>query len=239
MASSNNHLAHQQIPILTEQNYEIWSIKMKSLLRYEGVWDVVIGEYEETGEEAAENMKKDEKALCLIHNGLDDIVLLKISAAESSKKVWDILETNYKNNINESRMNNNAAGSLVNLPAEIFVAICAGFVLRLLFGEVPSDSGMLSFVIIQVFAMALLIYVIYKVAGLQITNDEFAAMAIGAGIGMIVAVYGPLLRASMNSAKTIGAVPSSSISIYMILGAILGAIYYDVINKTSPSARYN
>jgi hypothetical protein len=64
-----------------------------------------------------------------------------------------------------------------------------------------------------------------NVAGLKITNDQFRAMAIGAVLGMIVAISGPLLGASMNPARTTG----SSISIYMILGAVLGAIYYDVI----------
>jgi hypothetical protein len=323
--ASISSLAQSHIPILTGNNYEIWAIKMRTLLRYEDVWDVVYHELsaaerdELTAVEIEKKRKEDEKALYFIQNGLDDSVFPKISAAESSKEAWDILETNYKgttkintvklqtlrmnfenlkmkesesleefmiqvmNIVSQLKMNgekipdhkvvqkvlrtlpkkfdavviaieeskdlkqlslDELLGSLLShesrmhtsvdtLPAEVFVIICAGFVFRLLFGEVPSNLGLLSF-IIEVVVMVLLIYVISKVASITITTDQLVAMAVGAVIGMIVAISGPIAGASLNPATSTGsAVAGSSISIYMVLGAILGAIYYDVIRTTS------
>lgn len=40
-----------------------------------------------------ENRKKDNKSLGLIQQGLDDMILSKVSNAESSKKAWDTLES--------------------------------------------------------------------------------------------------------------------------------------------------
>jgi len=258
--ASISSLAQSHIPILTGNNYEIWAIKMRTLLRYEDVWDVVYHELsaaerdELTAVEIEKKRKEDEKALYFIQNGLDDSVFPKISAAESSKEAWDILETNYKgttkintvklqtlrmnfenlkmkesesleefmiqvmNIVSQLKMNgeeipdhkvvqkvlrtlpkkfdavviaieeskdlkqlslDELLGSLLShesrmhtsvdtLPAEVFVIICAGFVFRLLFGEVPSNLGLLSF-IIEVVVMVLLIYVISKVASITIT----------------------------------------------------------------------
>ena len=43
-----------------------------------------------------ENWKKDNKALGLIQQGLSEYIFPKISSVESSKKVWDTLETCYQ-----------------------------------------------------------------------------------------------------------------------------------------------
>lgn len=313
--ASISSLAQPHIPILTGNNYEIWAIKMSTLLRYEGVWDVV---HELTAVEIEKKKEEDEKALYFIQNGLDDSVFPKILAAKSSKEAWDILETNYKGtttkvntvklhtlrmnfenlkmkesesleqfmtqvmNIvrqlkmngeempdhkvvqkvlrtlpkkfdtvviaieeskdltqlsldelwasllsHESRMNT----AVANLPGEVFVVICAGFVFRLLFGEVPPNSGLLSF-IIEVVVMVLLIYVISKVASVTITTEPLAAIATGVTIGLFIAISGPIAGASLNPGTTTGsAVAGSSISIYMVLGGILGAIYYEDIKS--------
>lgn len=81
---------------------------MRTLLRYHDLWGFVIDGYPEPPNEGAmmaltnaertllkENRKKDNKALSLMQQRLDDVILSKVSYAEYSKEVWDILESCY------------------------------------------------------------------------------------------------------------------------------------------------
>jgi len=43
-----------------------------------------------------ENIKKNNKSLDLIQQGLNETIFPKVSSAVSSKKAWDILETSYE-----------------------------------------------------------------------------------------------------------------------------------------------
>lgn len=134
--------------------------------------------------------------------------------------------------------------------AQVFAAICAGFVLRLMFGDVahigatvPSGSDMQSFVL-EIFVTYLLMFVISAVATDTRAIGELAGMAVGATIAMNVAISGPISGASMNPARTLGSAVAgnkyTSIWIYMvapILGAILGALSYNMIRLTDKPVR--
>eukprot|EP00253_Pinus_taeda_P000816 PITA_00816 len=134
--------------------------------------------------------------------------------------------------------------------AQVFAAICAGFVLRLMFGNVahigatvPSGSDMQSFVL-EIFVTYLLMFVISAVATDTRAIGELAGMAVGATIAMNVAISGPISGASMNPARTLGSAVAgnkyTSIWIYMvapILGAILGALSYNMIRLTDKPVR--
>jgi len=134
--------------------------------------------------------------------------------------------------------------------AQVFAAISAGFVLRLMFGDVayigatvPSGSDMQSF-FLEIFVTFLLMFVISAVATDTRAIGELAGMAVGATITMNVAISGPISGASMNPARTIGSAVAgnkyTSIWIYMVapvLGAIIGAMSYNMIRLTDKPVR--
>ncbi|XP_075096197.1 uncharacterized protein LOC142174314 [Nicotiana tabacum] len=68
---------------------------MKALLGAYDVWEPVESGVDEAEDAAATN-KKDQKALTLIHQGLDDKIFEKVANATTSKQAWDILQTSFK-----------------------------------------------------------------------------------------------------------------------------------------------
>jgi hypothetical protein len=107
VASSNNnsqfHILH-----LTKQNYDLWCIQYKALLRSQELWELVEDGYtepESTREEAAmsnverqtlrESRKKDNKALFTIYQGLDEAILEMVAPAKMSKEACEMLNKTY------------------------------------------------------------------------------------------------------------------------------------------------
>ncbi|KAE8693794.1 Brefeldin A-inhibited guanine nucleotide-exchange protein 4 [Hibiscus syriacus] len=98
------------LQVLTlNNNYDNWSIKMKTLLGSQDVWDIKEKCYNEPTDDDVfvvltpdqkitlkDSRKRDKKALYLIYQALDDDSFEKISSASSSKKVWEKLQTSYK-----------------------------------------------------------------------------------------------------------------------------------------------
>ena len=91
---ANNNLVPFQVPRLMKENYSSWCIRMKALLGSQDVWDIVSNGYEEPESDAALNQaqrealqntrKKDQKALTIIHQAIDDINFEKISGATTA-----------------------------------------------------------------------------------------------------------------------------------------------------------
>jgi hypothetical protein len=95
--------------ILSEKSYDSWYIRMRTILHSQDLWTYVIDGYAEPADVATElalsnvdrvllkeNRKKDNKALGLIQQGLNESICTKISSAASSKMACDILETCYE-----------------------------------------------------------------------------------------------------------------------------------------------
>ena len=90
-----------QYPRLTNLNYENWALRMKAILGSQGVWDIVdkgfvIPENEDalsTQEKEAfeKERKKDQCALTIIHQGLDDDMFEKVANETTSKQTWETL----------------------------------------------------------------------------------------------------------------------------------------------------
>ncbi|TYK12007.1 copia protein [Cucumis melo var. makuwa] len=103
---ANNNLVPFQVPRLMKENYSSWCIRMKALLGSQDVWDIVSNGYEEPESDAALNQaqrealqntrKKDQKALTIIHQAIDDNNFEKISRATTAYQAWQILENTYK-----------------------------------------------------------------------------------------------------------------------------------------------
>jgi starvation-inducible outer membrane lipoprotein len=78
-----------QYPVLTKTNYDKWSLRMKAIIGAYGLWDIVEKGYEtsedETGLTVAQiavlqkKRKDDQRALSIIHQGVDDDMLEKIA----------------------------------------------------------------------------------------------------------------------------------------------------------------
>lgn len=93
------NLSQPSVPILRGiDNYDIWSVKMKTLFLSQELWDFVENGYNETAsaETLKDLLKKDNKALFLIQQAVDDAIFPRISAATKAKVAWDILHTNYQ-----------------------------------------------------------------------------------------------------------------------------------------------
>ncbi|XP_059285898.1 uncharacterized protein LOC132039432 [Lycium ferocissimum] len=84
-----------QVPMLTKENYGSWCIRIKALLGAYDVWEIVDSGVDEENDAAAIK-KKDQKALTLIHQSLDEKMFEKVANAINSKQAWDILQTSFK-----------------------------------------------------------------------------------------------------------------------------------------------
>ncbi|XP_068329911.1 uncharacterized protein [Pyrus communis] len=103
---ASNAMAAFQVPVLDNNNFDNWSIKMKALLGAHDVWEVVERDYSEPEDEATltqaqkeslkDSRKRDKKALYLIYQALDDNGFEKVSSATSAKQAWKKLQTSYK-----------------------------------------------------------------------------------------------------------------------------------------------
>ncbi|XP_019455105.1 PREDICTED: uncharacterized protein LOC109356199 [Lupinus angustifolius] len=102
MANSNGF--SMTLPILDSKNYDRWRIQMHTIFRFQEVSEVVQNGFQELGDNASEAqrtlhreaMKKDCKALFLLHQCVDGGNFEKIVGAKTTKEVWDSLEKSHK-----------------------------------------------------------------------------------------------------------------------------------------------
>ncbi|KAG8074127.1 hypothetical protein GUJ93_ZPchr0006g44316 [Zizania palustris] len=83
-------------PVLAENNYGVWAVKMKIFMRAQGVWAAV------EGNEAVDD-KKDQMALAAIIQAVPEAMVLAIAEKETTKEAWNTLKEMH---IGEERVRN-------------------------------------------------------------------------------------------------------------------------------------
>ncbi|KAK2981110.1 hypothetical protein RJ640_021164 [Escallonia rubra] len=102
MAARGNSVNFSQslIPIFKDENFEFWSIKMKTLFKSQDLWELVENGYadpdEENNNRLKENKKKDNKALLFIQQAVHETIFSRIAAATTSKEAWEILHKEFQ-----------------------------------------------------------------------------------------------------------------------------------------------
>ncbi|XP_059070335.1 uncharacterized protein LOC131860011 [Cryptomeria japonica] len=109
MARTSGSISQPQIPIFNGKNYDYWSIKMKTSLCSQGIWNFVENGFPELANQQAyqalsqaekdlleENKKKDAKALFFIQQAMEESIFPKVAAARRSKQAWDSFQTTYQ-----------------------------------------------------------------------------------------------------------------------------------------------
>jgi hypothetical protein len=100
--TTNGHFP-ANFPILDGKNYDQWSMKMKAILGYQDVWDLVQNGLTPLPAAATaaqqtvyrESKKKDWKGLCILHQCVNPAIFEKIARSETCKEAWDILANSY------------------------------------------------------------------------------------------------------------------------------------------------
>ncbi|KAF7816710.1 rust resistance kinase Lr10-like [Senna tora] len=87
------------IPFFKGENYEFWSIKMRTLFMSQELWELVEHGYsasEADEQKLRENKKKDARALFFLQQAVSDDIFSRISAATTSKGAWQTLKTEFQ-----------------------------------------------------------------------------------------------------------------------------------------------
>ena len=100
--ASNSDSQSSLIPIFDGDDYDYWKIKIRTVLRAEGLWNIVEKGFAEPEDEAdlsEEELKKlessrrqDARALSKLQMGVTKPIFTRISTASTAKEAWEILE---------------------------------------------------------------------------------------------------------------------------------------------------
>ena len=93
-------------PVFSRENYQIWSVKMKSYLEASGLWDVVMFEIQPLQEDPTvaqirnynDEVIRRAKAKTCIHSIVSDVVFTRIMSCETAKEDWKNLQKAFQRN---------------------------------------------------------------------------------------------------------------------------------------------
>ena len=77
-------------PMLKSTNYTVWAIHMKTILRANGLWEMI-----EPKGNTEPDEKKDMTATAYLFQGLPEDMILQVASCKSSKEIWDALKTRH------------------------------------------------------------------------------------------------------------------------------------------------
>ncbi|BBG92635.1 hypothetical protein Prudu_000428, partial [Prunus dulcis] len=88
---SRSSTSELRTPVFNGENYEFWSIRMKTILKSHGLWDL-----DAEKSTMAQLLMKDARALGLIQSAVSDQLFPRIVNEETSKGAWDILKLEFR-----------------------------------------------------------------------------------------------------------------------------------------------
>ncbi|KAG0491724.1 hypothetical protein HPP92_005122 [Vanilla planifolia] len=95
-AANTSSMSLPAIPVFKGKNYEFWSIKMKTLFKSQGLWDLVEKGVPDLDTNPHDTQKKDAKALYIIQQAVHEIIFSKIATANSANEAWTILKRTFQ-----------------------------------------------------------------------------------------------------------------------------------------------
>ncbi|KAL4569352.1 hypothetical protein LXL04_024988 [Taraxacum kok-saghyz] len=90
LAREGGQMAYQ-VPVLTQINYPVWAVKVKSIMDAHGIWETV--DVRVLGEEA--DLKKKKQTLAFLFQAIPEEMVLQMASYTDPKQVWDGLKTRY------------------------------------------------------------------------------------------------------------------------------------------------
>jgi gag-polypeptide of LTR copia-type len=97
--ASNNatvSMSNPTIPMFKGENYEFWSINMRTMLKSHGLWDLADKGIPNPDLAPIDSARRDAKALFFIQQAVHESVFSKIAAAETTNKAWTTLKTAFQ-----------------------------------------------------------------------------------------------------------------------------------------------
>jgi hypothetical protein len=83
-------LTNYQCPILNATNYTVWSIRIKTILRANGLWEMI-----EPKATTEPDEKKDMTATAYLFQALPEDMIMQVANCNSAKEIWDALKTRH------------------------------------------------------------------------------------------------------------------------------------------------
>ncbi|XP_019432950.1 PREDICTED: uncharacterized protein LOC109339875 [Lupinus angustifolius] len=88
------------LPVLDEKNWNRWNIQMRAIMGFQEIAEIVEFSYPQLEADPSEqervayreNKRKDCKAMCLLHQCVDEAHFEKIASAQTSQEAWLILK---------------------------------------------------------------------------------------------------------------------------------------------------
>jgi hypothetical protein len=94
--ADNMSVSNPSIPLFKRENYEFWSIKMVTLFKSQGLWDLVNNGVPDPDPNQQENEKEDARVLFYIQLAVHDTIFSKIAAATNAKEAWTTLKITFQ-----------------------------------------------------------------------------------------------------------------------------------------------
>ncbi|TXG63370.1 hypothetical protein EZV62_010364 [Acer yangbiense] len=91
MAESSHSSVSMSVPVFNGDNYDFWSIKMKTFFQSQDLWEIV----QDGCGTSKDEKKKGSKALFFLQQALADEMFPRIMGATSAKEAWDILKEEF------------------------------------------------------------------------------------------------------------------------------------------------
>ena len=104
--ATTNQTSSIPVPIFTGENYDFWSVKMKTFFRSQDLWDIIEEGFtilEDTStltvaqkKELKGNKQKDSRTLFALQQVVNDTIFPRIIGIISAKRAWNTIQEEFQ-----------------------------------------------------------------------------------------------------------------------------------------------